>query len=144
MVGIVIIWAQHSAKIRAKSLIVLQKTIPIIAHLCSEMAVFGRKSVRFFQRSIWYSTTKHAVHSYLRNRTTAQTEYVVMGCTVNNLSEFWVYKLTFLKRHPSVQKDKIIKQRALITVIKEILLPLIQPRLFEWSNTRRRVDKITD
>jgi hypothetical protein len=33
---------------------------------------------------IRYSTTRHAVQSYLRNRTTAQTEYV-MGCTVNNL-----------------------------------------------------------
>jgi hypothetical protein len=52
MVGIVIIRARHSAKIRAKSLIVLEKTIPIIAQLCSVMAVFGRKSVRFFQRSI--------------------------------------------------------------------------------------------
>jgi hypothetical protein len=43
-VRIVFIRARHCAKIRAKSLIVLEKTIVIIAHLCSEMAVFGRKS----------------------------------------------------------------------------------------------------
>jgi hypothetical protein len=41
MVGIVIARARHTAKIRAKSLIVSEKTILIIAHLCSEMAVFA-------------------------------------------------------------------------------------------------------
>jgi hypothetical protein len=47
MVGLVIIRARLSAKIRAKSLIVSEKTISIIAQLCSEMAVFGRKSALF-------------------------------------------------------------------------------------------------
>jgi hypothetical protein len=60
----------------AKSLIGSKKTIVIIAHLCSEMVVLGRNTIQFFQRSIRYSSSKHAVHSYLRNRTTAQTEYV--------------------------------------------------------------------
>jgi hypothetical protein len=44
MVGIVLAGARHTAKIRAKSLIGQKKTIVIIAHLCSEMAVLGRKS----------------------------------------------------------------------------------------------------
>jgi hypothetical protein len=43
MVGIVIAQARHTAKIGAKSLIVLEKTFSIIAHLCSEMALFGQK-----------------------------------------------------------------------------------------------------
>jgi hypothetical protein len=48
IVGIVIIRARHSAKIRAKSLIVSEKkTVVITAHLCSEMAVFGRNSILF-------------------------------------------------------------------------------------------------
>jgi hypothetical protein len=47
MVGIVIAGARHTAKIGAKSLIVSKKTFSIIMHLCSEMAVFGRKSVQF-------------------------------------------------------------------------------------------------
>jgi hypothetical protein len=48
MFGIlVIIRARHNAKIRAKSLIVSEKTISIIAHLCSETAVFRQKSAPF-------------------------------------------------------------------------------------------------
>jgi hypothetical protein len=66
---------------------------------------FNQKSTFRQPWSIWYSRTKHAIQFYLRNRTTAQTEYV-MGSTVNILSEFWVYKLSFLKRHPSIQKSK--------------------------------------
>jgi hypothetical protein len=42
MVGIVFPRARHRAKIRAKSLTGPKKTISIIAHLCSEMAVFDR------------------------------------------------------------------------------------------------------
>jgi hypothetical protein len=94
------------------------------------------------QRSIRYSRTKHAVHSYLRNQTTAQTKYL-MGSTVNNLLKLWVHKLSFLKRHPSNQKGKIMKQRALIAVIKEILFfsPSVggTPRLIDWPNTGRRI-----
>jgi hypothetical protein len=37
-----------------------------------------------------------------------------MGCTVNNLLKLWVCKLSFLKRHPSVQKAKNMKYCALI------------------------------
>jgi hypothetical protein len=83
LIGLVKLIGGHSAMNLAKSLIGSKKTIVFIAHLCSEMAVFGRNTIRFFQRSIQYSTTKHAVHSYLGYRTTAQTEYA-MGCTVNN------------------------------------------------------------
>jgi hypothetical protein len=47
MVGIVISQAGHTAKIGARSLIGQKKTFSIIAHLCSEMAVFGQKSILF-------------------------------------------------------------------------------------------------
>jgi hypothetical protein len=47
MVEIVIIRARHSAKIEQNHALYLRKTISIIAHLCSEMAVFGRKLVIF-------------------------------------------------------------------------------------------------
>jgi hypothetical protein len=49
IVGIVITRAQHTAKIRAISLIVSEKNYfaSIIAHLCSEMAVFCQKSLLF-------------------------------------------------------------------------------------------------
>jgi hypothetical protein len=95
-------------------------------------------------RQAWwirYSRTKHAVLFYWRNRTTAKTEYL-MGSTVKKLLKLWVCKLSFLKRHPSIQKGKIMKQRALIAVIKEILLfllPLGTPRLIDWLNTGRRI-----
>jgi hypothetical protein len=51
--------------------------------------------------SIRYLRTKHAVRFQLRNRTTAQTEYV-MGCTVKNLLKLWVCKLSFFKRGPII------------------------------------------
>jgi hypothetical protein len=44
MIGLEDLIAQLSAMNLAKSLIVSEKTIVITAHLCSEMAVFGRKS----------------------------------------------------------------------------------------------------
>jgi hypothetical protein len=47
LIGLVDLIGRHSAMNLAKSLIVLEKTIPIIAHLCSEMAIFGQKSVPF-------------------------------------------------------------------------------------------------
>jgi hypothetical protein len=97
----------------AKSPILSEKAFSIIVHLCSEMAVFGRNSTRCFEWPIRYSNLKHAVHSYLRNRTTAQTEYL-MGSTVNIMLKLWVSKLSFLKRHPSIQKVKNEKYRALI------------------------------
>jgi hypothetical protein len=65
-------------------------------------------SLIFAFRQAWlirYSRTRHAVHSYLRNRTTAQTEYL-MGNTVAILLKLWVCKLSFLKRQPSNQKGK--------------------------------------
>jgi hypothetical protein len=75
------------------------------------------------QRSIQYSRTKHTIRFYLRNRTTAQTEYL-MGSTVNNSLILWVCKLSFLKRHPSIQKSKILKYHALIA-IKEKKTPSV-------------------
>jgi hypothetical protein len=127
----------------AKSLIGPKKTIVIIAHLCSEMAVLGRYSTQCFEWSIRYLSSKHAVHSYLRNRTTAQTEYL-MGCTVNNLLKLWECKLFCPKRHPSVQKAKNMKYRALLQWKEEKLLPLSAPRLIDQSDTRRRMIQIPD
>jgi hypothetical protein len=69
------------------------------------MAVFDQNFIRSFQRSIWYSTTEHAVWFYLGNRTTAHREYL-MGSTFNNLVKFWVCKLFCLKRRPSIEKAK--------------------------------------
>jgi hypothetical protein len=93
----------------AKLLIVLNK------NYCNHRAPmqwngsFWPKISPFFAfRQAWlirYSRTKHAVQFYLGNRTTAHREYL-MGCAVNNLLKFWVHKLSFLKRHPSIQKGK--------------------------------------
>jgi hypothetical protein len=138
LIGLVTIWSRLSAMYRIK-------TIVITAHLCSETAVFLPKITPIFalrlHRSIRYSRAKHAVHSYLRNWTTAHTEYL-MGSTVNNLVKIWVCKLSFLKRHPSDQKSKIMKQRALLQWKEKKLLPLNQPRLLDWSNTGRRMIQI--
>jgi hypothetical protein len=41
LIGLVIVRAQHTAKIGAKSLLVSKKTILFITHLCSETAVFA-------------------------------------------------------------------------------------------------------
>jgi hypothetical protein len=88
MVGLVVIRAQHTAKIRAKSLILSEKNYYIIiAHLCSEMEVFAENPTFRHDVPVQYSRTKHAVYSYLRNQTTAQTENL-MGSTVNNISKF--------------------------------------------------------
>jgi hypothetical protein len=101
LIGLVIIWSRLRAMNLAKPLIGSKIAFSIITHLCSEMAVFGRKSTFRQAWSIQYSRTKLAIRFYLRNRTTAQTEYL-MGSTVNNLSEFWVCKLSFLNSSPAI------------------------------------------
>jgi hypothetical protein len=47
----------------------------------------------------------YGIQFYLRNRTTAHRADL-LGCTVNNLVEFWVCKVSQLKRHQSNQKGK--------------------------------------
>jgi hypothetical protein len=117
IVGIVVPRARHSAKIRAKSLIVLNKNYSNHrAPMQWNGSCWPKISPIFALQqawSIWYSRAKHAVHSYLRNRTTSHSEYLI-GSTVNNLLELWVCKLFCLKRHPSIQKSKIFKYRALL------------------------------
>jgi hypothetical protein len=61
MVGIVIIRARHSAKIREKSHFVSEKTIVITAHLCSETAVFAQIATFRQALSVRYSRTEYAV-----------------------------------------------------------------------------------
>jgi hypothetical protein len=101
----------------AKSLIVSNKKNSIHRASMQWNGSFWPKiSPIFAFRQAWvirYSRTKHAVLYYLKNRTTAKTEYV-MGCTVNNLLRLWVCKLSFLKRHTSIQKSKILNHRALL------------------------------
>jgi hypothetical protein len=100
MVGIVLAWARHTAKIRAKSLIGQKKTFSIIAHLCSEMAFFGRKSTfRQVWLIRWYSRTKHAAHSYLGNRTTAHTEYALVELLIFSWNFEYVNSLALRDTH---------------------------------------------
>jgi hypothetical protein len=115
MVRLVIIQARHSAKIRAKSLIVSEKNFinQIIAHLCSEMALFGRKSTFRQAWFIRYSRIK-ACYSILLKESNYRPDRVSDGSTVNNMLKLWVCRLSFLKRHPSVQKSKTLKHRALL------------------------------
>jgi hypothetical protein len=91
LIGIVDLIGGHSAMNLEKNLSCRKKTISIIAHLCSEMAVFGQKSVLFlpsgFRDRFDTQGTKHVFRSYLRNQTTAHREYL-MGSTVNNLVKF--------------------------------------------------------
>jgi hypothetical protein len=118
MVGIVIARARHRAKIRAKSLIVSEKTFFNHRAPMQWNGSFRPKISPIFASrfdgSIRYSRSKHDVLFYLRNRTTAHHTEYLMGCTVNNLLKLWVCELSFLKRHPSNQKVKNVKYRALI------------------------------
>jgi hypothetical protein len=79
MVGLVIIRARHSAKIRAKSLIRSEKSY---FNHCTPMQWNGRFwteiSPSGFIDRFDTQQSKHAVHSYLRTRTTAQTEYLIV------------------------------------------------------------------
>jgi hypothetical protein len=84
MVGIVIIQARHSAKIRAKSLIVSEKTTVITAHLCSEMAVLGQKS--YLPASLIDPILKNkACCSILIKESNYRPDRVSDGSAVNNL-----------------------------------------------------------
>jgi hypothetical protein len=60
LIGIIDLIGGHSAMNLAKLLIVSKKN-SIIAHLCSEMGVFGENPTFRQTWSIRYSRTKHAV-----------------------------------------------------------------------------------
>jgi hypothetical protein len=117
----------------AKSLIGRKKTIVIIAHLCSEMAAFDRNSIRCFQSIDLTFKTKEC-HSILIKDSNYRPFRVSDGSTVNNLLKLWVCKLSFLKRHPSVQKSKILKYRELLQWKEKELFPVGTPRLIDWPN----------
>jgi hypothetical protein len=90
----------------AKSLIVTNKNH---SNHCATNGSFWPKISPIYTFRL-HRTIRYIVHTgahsiQLRNRTTAQTEYL-MGVTVNNSSEFWVYKLSFLKRHQLIQRTK--------------------------------------
>jgi hypothetical protein len=59
----------------------------------------------WLQRSMRYSKNK-ACCSFLLKESNYRPDRVSMGCTVNNVQKVWVYKLSFLKSHPSLQKGK--------------------------------------
>jgi hypothetical protein len=83
----------------AKSLIVSEKTISIIAHLCSDMAIFGRKS--YLPASLIDPILKNKAGSSILLKESNYRPYrVCIGCSVNNLLKLWVCKLYFLNRIP--------------------------------------------
>jgi hypothetical protein len=89
-----------------------KKTFSIIAHLCSEMAVFRRKSYLLASLIDPILNNKGCCSILIKESNYRPDR--VYGCTVNNLQKLWVSKLSFLKRHPSIQKSKILKYRALL------------------------------
>jgi hypothetical protein len=109
LIGIVVLIALLHAMNLAKSLIVSKKNYFNHRAPMQWNGDFWPKISPIFafrlHRSIRYSRAQHALWFYLGNRTTAHREYL-MGSTVNNLLKFWVYKLSFLKRHLSIQKGK--------------------------------------
>ena len=106
-----------TAKIGAKSLIVSEKNFFNPRAPMQWIGSFWPKispNVAFRQASlIWYSRKK-ACCSILLKESNYRPDRVCMDCTVNNLLKLWVCKLSFLKRHPSIQKSKILKHRALL------------------------------
>jgi hypothetical protein len=80
LIGLVIIWTRLRAMNLAKSLIVPEKNFfNHRAPMQWNGSFWPKISPNPTFRQAWlirYSRTKHAVHSYLRNRTTAQIEYV--------------------------------------------------------------------
>jgi hypothetical protein len=63
LIGLIINWSRLRAMNLAKSLIILEKTFSIIAHLCSEMAVFGRRWAQIFSsgKPDWSDTQEQSM-----------------------------------------------------------------------------------
>jgi hypothetical protein len=136
LIGLVIIWAQHAAKIRAKSLIVSGKNF------------FSHRAPMQWNGSFWpkYHTILWKIDSILKNKACSsillkESNYrpyrVCIGCSVNNWLKVWVCKLSFLKRHPSIQKSKILKYRSLIAV-KEKKTPSVGYTPAHWLMQYRK------
>jgi hypothetical protein len=101
------------------------------------MTVFGRKS--YLPASLIDPILKNKAYCLiLIKELNYRPDRVSDGIIVKNLLKLWVCKLFFVKRHPSFQKNKILKYGTLIA-IKEILLPMNQPHLFDWSDAGRRL-----
>jgi hypothetical protein len=80
---------------------------------------------------------KNACCSFLLKESNYRPDRILMGSTVNILLKLWVCKLSFLKRHPSIQRSKILKHCALLQWKEKKLLPVGSPRLSDWPNTGR-------
>jgi hypothetical protein len=100
MVGLVIIRARHSAKIRAKSLIRSEKSY---FNHCTPMQWNGRFwteiSPSGFIDRFDTQQSKHAVHSYLRIRTAAQTEYALVVLLIFSWNFEYVNSLSLRDTH---------------------------------------------
>jgi hypothetical protein len=110
----------------------------VIAHLCSETEFLGLLNTFRLHRLIWYSRPVQTILFYLSNQTTAHRTDL-LGCTVSNLWKLWVCKLSYLKRHPLIQKGKK-GNNAYFCSKKRKLLPLNHPRLVRPLTTECRMN----
>jgi hypothetical protein len=128
LIGIVDLMGGHSAMNLAKSLIVSKKlfqwsrTYAVKWEFLAENLTF-RKAW-----SIRYTRSKHAVHSYLRNRTTAHSEYL-MGYTVNNMLKLWVYVNSLSLRDTYRFKKENNETARTFAVKQNIWYNVVQARL---------------
>jgi hypothetical protein len=100
---------RHSAMNLAKSLIVSEKNylnhrapMQWIGSFWPEIS----PNFAFRQASLIRYSRKKACCSILLKESNHRPDRVCIGCTVNNLLKLWVCKLSFLKRHPSIQKSE--------------------------------------
>jgi hypothetical protein len=114
----------------AKSLIVSEKNFFNHRAPMQWKSSFCRKSALFLPPGYinWSDTqaSKRAIHFYLEE-SNYRTYWVCDGCSVNILLKLWVCKLSFLKRHPSIQKSKILKHRALLQWKKKYSIRWMNP-----------------
>jgi hypothetical protein len=142
MVGIVLLIARLRAMNLAKSLIISENKNFNHRALMEWIGSFWPKispNFAFWQASLIRYWRKKACCSILLKESNYRPDRVCIGSTVKNLLKLWVCKLSFLKRHPSVQNSKISKERALLQWKKKTLLPVSIPRLMHWPNTGRRM-----
>jgi hypothetical protein len=125
----------------AKSLIVSEKNFFNHRAPMQWNGSFGPKISQIFAfRQAWlirYSRTKNAVLFYLRNRTTAQMEYV-MGCTVTNVRNFEYLNSLSLRDTHRFKKAKYWNIPHLSRWKEEKHLPVGTPRLTNQTLNRWR------
>jgi hypothetical protein len=113
MVGLVIVRARHTAKIRAKSLIISEK------NYCNHRALMQWNGSFWPKFYLPASLTDRilktkACCSILLKESNYRPYRVCDGLYCWYVLKLWLCKLSFLKRHPSNQKSKILNHRALL------------------------------